>query len=309
MVLIDGFPMMAYASVMEPFRAANHLADEHLYDWQHLAVSGGEVRASNGVTFHADHDLEADTDYDIVFVCAGGNPKDIRAGRLLSWLRRVERTGCRIGGVSAGPFVLALAGLLDGYRCTIHWDHMPAFIETFPHLRVEGGLYVIDRGRLTCAGGIAGLDLAINLIAEDHGADLATAVRDWYISAEVRGGAGTQRSSLTERYGVRHDGLLKVLAYMEANIEEPAPRRERARIAGLSLRQLDRLFSSHLGETVSDHYHRIRLDHGRHLLQETAMPVTEVALACGYANAQHFSKKFKERFGLPPGKWARPRTA
>lgn len=301
-VLLDRFPLMAYASVVEPFRAANQLSERKLYEWFHLAPSGHDVRASNGVVFRADHDLQAGVDFDIVFVCAGGNPMDLRFEDLKPWLRRMDRSGCRIGGVSAGPFVLAAAGLLDGYRCTIHWDHMPAFIETFPHLRVEGGLYVIDRTRLTCAGGIAGLDLAINIIAEDHGFDLAGRVRDWYISSEVREGDSAQRKSLRERYNIRHEGLIKVLAYMEVNIEEPAPRQTLAMIAGVSVRQLDRLFDRHLGQSVADFYHHVRLVHARHLLHETTMPVTEVALASGYANAQHFSRKFKELFGLSPSK-------
>lgn len=304
-LLVPGFPMMAYASVMEPFRAANQLAGRHLYDWRHVGLEGAVVAASSGVEIRVDGTVAAPSRADMLLVCAGGNPAGFHYPALSAWLRRGAAGGARIGGVSAGPYLLAQAGVLDGYRCTIHWEHMPAFVETFPDMRVEGGLYVIDRTRLTCAGGIAGLDLAIALIAQDHGPELATAVSDWYIGSGARGGEASdgsraQRASLSERYRVHSPALLRALSMMETHLEDPLDRTQLAEISGVSLRQLDRLCAVQLGRSLSEQYHAIRLGRADALLRQSSLTVTEIAVACGYRSPAHFSRRFRARYGCAP---------
>jgi transcriptional regulator GlxA family with amidase domain len=299
-LLIDDFALMSYASLIEPFRAANHLAEATLYAWRHFSIDGGAARASNGVDIVVDGILGRAEPLDMLFVCAGGNPSAFRHRATLARLRQAATRGTIIGGVSGGPFILARAGLLDGYRCTIHWEHEQAFAEAFPSLTLESGLYVIDRGRLTCAGGIAGLDLAIELIEAAHGAALATRVGEWYIRTQQREGGGAQRPSLRQRFRVSHTGILAALGAIEANIGEPLPRTELARIAGVSLRQLERLFATHLGRTIGQEYMRQRLDAAMRLLRETDLSRIEIAVTCGFADASHFSRTFRSRFGVSP---------
>jgi len=140
-----------------------------------------------------------------------------------------------------------------------HWEHIPAFVEEFPQLKVERTLFVIDRDRITCAGGVAALDMMIELIARTHGAELATAVSEWYLHTRTRSGTESQRMALRERTGVANKRLLKTLAAMEARLENPASRSELAQIAGVTLRQLERLFADHLGTTIAKRYAEIRL--------------------------------------------------
>jgi transcriptional regulator GlxA family with amidase domain len=210
--------------------------------------------------------------------------------------------GARVVGVSGGPFLLARAGLLDGYRATIHWEHHAAFAEAFPKVALEPGLYVIDRRRMTCAGGTAGMDLAIAMIEREHGPALAARVSEWFIRTEPRAADGPQRLSLRERYGVANARVLKALALMETAVEDPAPRQALAAAAGVSLRQLERLFAAHLGEGVEAVYLTIRLTQADRLLRQTAMTVTEVAVACGFQSASHFSRAFKARYGAAPSR-------
>jgi len=125
-------------------------------------------------------------------------------------------------------------------------------------------------------------------------------VSEWFIRTEPRPAGKSQRLSLRERSGVGNDRVLKVLAEMEARLEEPAERSELATLAGLSLRQLERLFSAHLGETIGECYLRIRLEKAAELLRNTGMAITAVSVACGFQNASHFSRAFKARFGRPP---------
>jgi transcriptional regulator GlxA family with amidase domain len=299
-LLIDGFALMSYASIMEPFRAANVLAGRNLYAWRHYSPNGRAARASNGVDIVVEAGWKGIERIEMLFVCAGGNPAAFAHRPTFAMLRQAAARGARIGGVSGGPYILARAGLLDNYRCTIHWNHESAFAEAFPRIEVLRSLYIIDRNRLSCAGGTAGLDLAIDLIARSHGQRLATRVGEWYIRTQAREGGGSQRLSIRERYGVSQKHLLKALALMEANVGEPLSRDEIARDVGMSLRQLERLFTAHIGRTIGEEYLRIRLVDSLRLLNETSMSRIEVAIACGFVSPSHFSRSFRNQFGITP---------
>lgn len=300
LLLIDDFALMSYASVVEPFRAANSLAGRSLYRWQHISRDGGAAAASNGASILAEAKVGDAIVCDTLFVFAGGDPSAFTDAPTFAWLRRLAQAKVQIAGVSGGPYLLARAGLLDGYRATIHWEHEAALREEFPALTIEPGLYVIDRGRMTCAGGIAGLDMALELIAGDHGSALARRVGEWFIRPEGRTPGGSQRLTLSERYGTTDPRVLQTLAAMEAAIEEPHSRQQLAGVAGVSLRHLERLFVEQLGGSVSDAYLRVRLDRAAQLLRATRVTVTAVAMACGFRSNSHFSRAFKARFGRSP---------
>ena len=299
-LLIPGFALMSYASAVEPLRAANVLTGKDLYRWRHISIRGSEIAASNGVRVQADADISNAGRLDAVVVCAGGNPQAFDHPPTFAFLRKAARHGVQLGGVSAGPYLLARAGLLEGYRCTVHWEHIPAFTETFPFLHLSRSLFEIDRDRFTCAGGIAALDMMHAMIRIDHGATLAAAVSDWFLQTEVRRGEVAQRLSPTERFGVHHPRLVRTLLRMEREIEAPLSPRELAEIAGVSLRQLERLFAHHLGTTIQRHYQRTRLEHARVLLRQTTKSVREIALAAGFLVPTQFSRSYRRHFGIAP---------
>lgn len=299
-LLIDGFAMMSFASAIEPLRAANVLAGRPLYEWVTIGVGGRAIIASTGLSVRAHHLVGAEVDLDTVFVCAGGNPAAFVDQTTLQWLRRLARRGVRIGGVSGGPFILARAGLLDGYRCTIHWEHIPAFTELFPGLNTKLSLYEIDRDRLTCAGGVAALDMMHAMISEQHGRGLADEIGEWFLQTEIRLGTGAQRRSLQDRYNTANARLLSALELIETHIEDPLDRRFLAAAAGISVRQLERLFATHLGTTLDRHYRDVRLNRARLLLRQTTMSIAEVGFASGFQSASHFSRAYRARFGHAP---------
>jgi transcriptional regulator GlxA family with amidase domain len=300
LLLIDGFALMSYASFIEPFRAANSLAGRALYDWKHIAPGGEGALASNGARLVADAGIREAIDCDMLFVFAAGDPAAFRDDACFAWLRAMARRGVLIGGVSGGPYLLARAGLLGNRRATIHWEHAVALQSEFPDLMLEQGLYVIDRDRMTCAGGTAGLDLALWLIARDHGPALAARVGEWFIGAGPRDPDRAQRTDLAARHGSTNPRLLLMLEAMEKAIEEPVERDHLARRAGVSLRQLERLSIAHLGASVAEIYLAIRLDRAMELLRSTGMSVTEVAIASGFRSPAHFSRRFRKRFGISP---------
>lgn len=292
--------MIAYACAMEPFRAANDLTEEKLYTWRHISPDGRHVIASNGVAILPDQGIDRPCDVDDLLVCAGGNPTAFDDPATFAWLRSEAARGVRVGGVSGGTEILARSGLLCGYRCTTHWEYIPAMLERHPALMLTRSLYEIDRERCTCAGGTAALDMALALIEAECGRPLAHAVAEWFLHTRPRAADEPQRMSLRERYEVDHPGLLRVLARMEEALEEPLPRTALARYAGVSVRSLERLFRAYLGRSIGAHYAGLRLEHARRLLRQTSLSVMETALACGFATAEHFSRTYRARFGVTP---------
>jgi transcriptional regulator GlxA family with amidase domain len=298
-LLVPGFALMSYAAAIEPLRAANLLSGKELYRWWHAAPGGKPVMASNGVAIIPDYGT-ADRDADMVFVCAGGNPAIFDDKAVFAWLRRLARKGVTVGGISGGPYVLAKAGLLDERRATLHWEHMPAFREAFPDVTVVPSLFEIDGNRITCSGGISALDMMVALIQRDHGRQLAASVGDWFLHTHIREGFGPQRMDLRYRLGVADEKLLSVLGAMERSIEMPLPRAQLAREAGISLRQLERLFQRHVGHGIHSHYRWLRLERARQLLRETTLPVLDVALATGFASSSQFARAYRRAFREPP---------
>lgn len=296
---MPGFSLLSYSAAIEPLRAANLLAEAELYRWVHISGDGPMIPASNGVSIASDAGIADTPDLDAVFVVAGGNPAAFDDAATLAWLRRLARRGVAIGGVSGGPYLLAKAGLLAGRRCTLHWMHLPAFLEAFPDLRPSMALYEIDGDRMTCAGGIAALDMIAAMIQAEQGAALAAGVREWFLQG-YRPADQPQRLSLVARHGAHSAPLLRALEAMERRLEAPLVRTELARIAGLSVRQLERLFASQVGATIGDVYRGLRLDRARVLVRESTLGITEIATACGFQSASHFSRRYREQFGASP---------
>lgn len=305
-LLVPDFALMSYASAVEPFRAANRLSGRDLYVWRHISTDGEPVRASNGVQIVPENAVGDIVDFDLLVVCAGGNPAEFQHNPTLAWLRQVARSGTRIAGVSGGPLIVARAGLLEGYRCTIHWEHIPVFIEEFPRHDLRRSLFEIDGDRLSCSGGTAALDMMHSLIEEDHGHELASDVAEWFLHTHVRSGDGPQRMPVRERLAVGDPKLVRVLETMDDNLENPIPRDKLAGLAAVSVRQLERLFKTHLGRSIADHYMELRLRRARVLLVQSTLSVLEVAIASGFVSASHFSRAYKTRFGRSPRSDRRP---
>ncbi len=299
-LLVPEFALLTYGCAMEPYRAANELSGRELYRWMHVSPDGLPVAASNGVAIVPDHGLEAPPDVDELFVCAGGNPSLFEDAATLAWLRAQSRRGVRIGGISGGPVILGRAGLLDGRRSTMHWEYIPAFRESFPDHVVTTTRYEIDGTCCTCAGGTAAFDMMLALIGRRHGRELASAISEWFLHPRLGLGREPQRMSVRDRYGVTHAALLRVLEHLEAAPEEMPSRSALAKSAGISVRQLERLFQSNLGCTIGHHTTVLRLARARRLLRQTSLSVLEVAVASGFNSAAHFSRVYRNHYGHPP---------
>lgn len=301
-ILIPGFALMCYASAVEPLRAANLIAGREIIRLHTWSPTGAAVPSSSGAHVPASP-LPARgqiPSLDMVFVVAGGDPGAWHYPSVHTLLRVLEREGVAIGGISGGPYLMAAAGLLEGYRFTIHWEHAAALAESFPRLSLEQARYVIDGKRLTCGGGIAPLDMMNALIGDHFGADFARRISDWYLHTHVSAPAGPQRATLAERHGTDHPVLLTTLEKMAETMEQPLDRDTMARHAGVSPRHLDRLFCEKLGSTFKDEYRRLRLDRARELLRQSRLSISEIGYACGFSSPGHFARRYRDRFGHTP---------
>lgn len=292
--------MMSVCSAIEPLRAANRLLGRALYRWSLLSPTGAPVRASNGIEVGVDGPLGAGGEAELVLVCAGLETSPRSQQAFTAALRRVLRRGGAIGAVSGGAFVLARAGLLDGYRCTVHWEYRPAFIEKYPTIECTNALFEVDRDRYSCAGGIASMDLVLSLIARDCGPELSDAVANQFQLERIRTPRDRQRSGSIGYLGGVPPALRQAIALMLAAIEKPLPIEEIARRVALTPRQLERLFARDLGITPVRYYLGLRLDRARELLIHTASPVLDIALATGFLSASYFAQCFRARFATAP---------
>jgi transcriptional regulator GlxA family with amidase domain len=189
---------------------------------------------------------------------------------------------------------------LNGKRCAIHGENLPGFSESFPQAEVYADLYEIDGNLYTCAGGTASLDMMLNLIGEDFGEGLVNRVCEQHLTDRVRSPTDRQRLPLRARLGVQNSKVLSIIEMMENNLAEPLSLLQLADNADLSRRQIEHQFRQEMGRSPARYYLEIRLDRARHLLVQSSMPIVEVAVACGFVSASHFSKCYRELFNRSP---------
>lgn len=300
LILIPEFTMMPVTSVIEPLRLANRLSEKTLYRWTLHSMDGQPVAASSNILTMAHGDLETIAPDATIIVCAGLSVQQHTDKRLLAWLRKTARRGAVIGAVCTGAHILAEAGLLDGYRCTIHWENLPGFSEAFPEINATGGLFEIDEDRFTSAGGTTAIDMMLTMIASQHGPDLASAVAESILHSPIRHHSENQRMSLPARIGARHPKLVSIIEKMEENLEDPLSPSLLAKQAELSTRQLERLFRRYLDRSPKRYYLELRLKKARSLLLQTDLSVINVAMACGFSSPSHFSKCYRAFYGRTP---------
>lgn len=299
-MLTEQFSMIAFSAALEPLRLANRATGRRLYDWHLYSADGVSAEASNGVRVNVDGSFRDSPNMDAVVVCAGVDVNLIDHRDLVAAVRRLTTFGAAPGAVCTGTYVLAKAGLLDGYRCTIHWENRPGIQADFPELDIGEDLFEIDRDRFTCAGGVAAADMMLSLIKRDHGEAVSSTVTDQLIHHRIREASERQRMDMRTRLGVADPKLLRVISLMERSIERPLTIEQFARSVALSPRQLERMFLKHLGSSPNRLYIKLRLDHACQLLRQTRMPILEVAMASGFNSASYFSQSYLDHFGHSP---------
>jgi transcriptional regulator GlxA family with amidase domain len=297
---LPNYSMIALSSAVEPLRMANRLCGQEAYEWSIASLDGKPVAASNGLSLSPTVVLDDVGPVNAIFVCGGIDVQRAVTPQLLGALRRLAQRHVDLGSLCTGGYALAKAGLLDGYRAAIHWENMSALREEFPRILFVEQLFAIDRDRFTCSGGVAPLDLMLNMIKTHLGGDIAPLISEQFILDRIRNDRDRQHIPLQARIGLFHETLIKAAALMEANIEEPLSLDELAVSVGVSRRQIERLFKRHLNLVPTRYYLELRLRRARELLLQTPMSIMDITIACGFQSPPHFSKCYRSLFGYPP---------
>jgi len=299
-LLVPNYSMIAFTSAIEPLRMANRAAEKILYRWTIYTLDGNPVKASNGIQISPDESIENAGAMSALFVCGGVEIAEAWSRPLKFVLRKIASRNITVGAVCTGSYLLARAGLLDGYKCTIHWENIASMREEFPKARFSDDLFIIDRDRITCAGGQASLDMMLRVISDTHGSKLAAHISEQFMCERIRGTEDRQRIPLQLHLGANQPKLTEAVILMEANLEEPISLDELSSYVGVSRRQLERLFQKHLNCVPTRYYLNLRLNRARLLLLQTSKSIVDIALACGFISAPHFSKCYRDMFDIPP---------
>lgn len=307
-ILLPGYSFSALGGMLDALAEANRALGEDRYEYSLASDDGLPVKAGNDIALPVNGRNDALVQAaHTVFILADAPLPEQNHESLVAALRQAGQDRSRgLGGAGTGAWLLARAGLLDGCRATLHWPYTALLAESFPGVVVSSNLFELDeqtaeRGaRLSAAGGDAGRDLVIHWLAQRHGDGVAGALMDHFGLERRRGTGEAQRAPLTARIGGGQPKLTEAVSLMEANLEEPLPTEDIARLVGVSRRQLERLFKQYLNNLPSRYYLDLRLNRSRQLLMQTSQSILQIGLSCGFSSGPHFSSAYRARFGITP---------
>ena len=302
--VFQGVQALDVSGPLDVFSEANAFVRADARYVTSVASAGAEpVRASNGQRLLADLAFEDEAArFDIALVAGGpALPTQAVQPALIAWLKAVAARAPRHGSICTGAFALGAAGLLAGRKVTTHWQWSALLARRFPDARVEADrIHCRDGPLITSAGVTAGVDLALALVAEDHGADVARAVAKRLVVFAQRQGGQSQFSPYLAAVGDAHDPMARVQAHVMANLQGDLCVAALADAAGMSGRSFARVFGDWARTTPREFVERARIDAARHVLESTAMPLKTVAFNCGFASPDRMRLAFARQLGVSP---------
>jgi transcriptional regulator GlxA family with amidase domain len=299
LLVFPEFQLLDAAGPIAAFEIANRIA-RNPAPIKLLAITPGEVRSSSGVALVARGARSAAGLTTLMVVGGEGVLAAIACPRTLGLVRAAAKRGCRIASVCSGAYVLAEAGLLDGRRATTHWRRTKHFIDRYPNVRLEPDqIFVRDEEIWSSAGISAGIDLALALIAEDHGEDVAQATARQLVLYHRRSGGQSQFSSLLELKAPA-GRFAPLLSWAREHLDQPLTVDDMAERAGMSTRHFSRAFIAETGATPSKAVERLRLEVARERVQASNDAIEYVAQSTGFGDPERMRRAFIRSFGQPP---------
>lgn len=311
-VLFDDVLLLDVAGPIEVFSLANRLlAEDHRYHIRTVSDHPGSITASNGMRIQTDCCLDnAPTTGHYLLIPGGpGAYQQAPPERMLAWLRRTAAEVGVLGSICTGAFVLAQAGLLDGYRVTTHWNYTERLAQGFPALSVEADHIVLrDRNFISSGGITAGIDLALTLVAETHGQRIATEVAKTMVVSLPRQTNQRLFSPLIQQHGAASPAVNAAYDAMVDRLQEPLTIERLASAAAMSARHFARVFARETGLTPMDYLKRVRIDHARTQLESTTLPLKAIAHGVGFGTVRTMRKAFIEKLGVSPSQYRKQFT-
>jgi transcriptional regulator GlxA family with amidase domain len=303
MVLFPNFLLLDMAGPMEVFSIANrYLKPDDHYVLSTIGTEPGALRASNGVTVQADaHIDQVSQGFDLLLVPGGPGAYNEKHPALLDWLKRNVRRSVGFGSICTGAFVLGHAGLLDGYRVTTHWHYTERLIKGFPSATVETDqIFIRDRNLITSGGVTAGIDLALSVVAQDHGKKVAQDVAKVLLVVKKRQGGQAQFSPLMAAVAPIETAITRVQNHVLEHLDEAFSIERMASLASMSPRHFARVFTREVSMTPMEFLQSARIDCARNLLETSELPLKTVAFKSGFGSVRHMRFLFSEKIGLTP---------
>ena len=304
-LLVPGFASIAFSAAIEALRVSNRYLSDKI-EYVVMSIDGAPCPDTGGIPVGVQGGLELAGDVATLIVCANVDAENFATPDMNAELRRLAARGVTLGSIDAGAHLLGHAGLLDGYRATLHWEDQPAFHERYPAVELVECLYAFDRDRFTCAGGTAGIDMVLHAVRATHGAVVAQRVSEHFLVDRFREGTESQRPDVALRFGAHHPKVVRAIEIMEERLEDPLQAGKLAAAVGLSARQLLRLFRDQLGTSPARLYLHLRLERARRLLRQSDLSILDVAVACGFESPSHFTRAYSKQFGHPPRRERHP---
>ncbi|KUM24388.1 AraC family transcriptional regulator [Mesorhizobium loti] len=304
--LVPEFTLLAFSSAIEVLRLANQVTGHEHYRWRLISADGQPVIASNGVYVSVDSSLA--TERILLFglqkpfmslVCSGRRVQDYTNRSMDAWLRECRRMRIHVAGLCTGTYLLARAGILQDRRCTIHWENSPAFAEQFNRSALTAGIFEFDDGIYTSAG-TGSFDMMLHIVRQAFGSKTAAEICSQALIMRMRDKSERQRLAFASSQGVNNAIIQAAVHLMEDNMSSPISLTEVGFRLHLSRRQIERLFRNQLSCSPARYYLKLRIERAKLLLTQTAMPVVDVAVACGFVSASHFSKCYRQIEGNSP---------
>ena len=288
--------ILEVASTLDPLRSANRHLGYDAYRWRVVSPDGNPIPLTCDIELPSSGPLNA-ASADALIVIAGYRQSEVATAPLIRDLSRMAPKFKAIGGIDAGGWVLARAGLLNGFKATVHWEDLEDFASMHPQIDVQPTRYVIDKKRFTACGAAPAADLMLHLIRTRHGPATALQVAASFITT-ARNGADPQ---ITPPSDPRLDPrVAAAIARMERQLDAPEPTAQIAAALNLSPRRLETLFRQNLNQTPGAYALQLRLAAARRLITDTRHPLAEVALRTGFTSASTLSRAFTNHFGLSP---------
>jgi len=300
-LIFPGFPMACLTSIIEPLRAANEIVGAAVFDWHVISESGAPTTSSARVVFEPSAKLAGVSDIDILFVL--GAPTSVfdspKSGN--ATLRRLDRHGVVLGAISGGVFPLVRAGVMAGYRCSVHWCYEAAFRSAFPDIEMTDDVISMDGRRYTVSGAASAFDLALRLIEDRLGADIAHEVACWFQHATMRGEGVQQRIPMRPSAEPDLPDLVAdAVALFADHIEHPISVAEVARAVQVTPRQVERAFKRATGQSPTHYYRGMRMKAARQLVLYSKQNMQSIAQAVGYTSATPLVAHYRAAFGVSP---------
>lgn len=300
-LVLPGSSLMCVASAIDPLRGANRVVGSRMFDWRVVSCDGLSPATSAAMPIAVSGALDEAADDGRALVAVGGfGTRDFSQPRMVTVFRRLARRASAVGGVEAGAWLLARAGLLEGRAATTHWEDLEDFAAAFPETDVRPDRYVIDGPVFTTGGASPTFDLMLHLIRSRLGMAVALDVASLFIYDQARQATDAQPLVSLGRLDGHDPRLVQTIRLMETHLDRPLTIAAIARRVGISARTLEKTFSAAIGESPGAYYLRLRLYAARRLVLDTRSPMADIAERTGFSSAAAFSRAFAKGFGKPP---------